>query len=93
MLAHVTVLASFFSSDEGARLAGDHMSIWWAVFTGIISLLVMFFISERWKTRATLVIANWLLFTISGLQENGLILAGSADWHSYVEGSNGLFVW
>ena len=93
MLAHVTVLASFFSSDEGARLAGDHMSIWWAVFTGIISLLVMFFISERWKTRATLVIANWLLFTISGLQENGLILTGSADWHSYFEGSNGLFVW
>ena len=93
MLAHVTVLASFFSSDEGARLAGDHMSIWWALFTGILSLLAMFFVSERWKTRATLLLANWLLFSLSGLQEKGLILTGSSDWHSYFGGSNGLFVW
>ncbi|PXF22928.1 MAG: hypothetical protein CXX71_02935, partial [Methanobacteriota archaeon] len=93
MLAHVTVFASFFSSDEGARLAGDHMSIWWALFTGLLSLLAMFFISERWKTRATLLLANWMLFSLSGLQEKGLILTGSADWHSYFGGSNGLFVW
>jgi asparagine N-glycosylation enzyme membrane subunit Stt3 len=93
MLAHIAVLGSFFSSDEGARLAGDHMSIWWALFTGVLSLLAMFFISERWKTRATILLANWLLFSLSGLQEKGLILTGSADWHSYFQGSNGLFVW
>lgn len=93
LAAHIISEWSFFAAGESARISGDRMTIWWAVFTGVISLAAMFCIAENWRTRGALLLANWGLYTMGGLQDRGLILDGSANWHSYFHGTNGLFVW
>ena len=93
LAAHLITEWSFFAAGESGRISGDRMTVWWAMFTGVISMIAMFCFAENWRTRGALLLVNWGLYTIGGLQERGIILDGSANWHSYFHGTNGLFVW
>jgi asparagine N-glycosylation enzyme membrane subunit Stt3 len=93
LASHLIAGWSFFAAEESARISGGTITMWWAVFTGVISMAAMFCFAENLRTRGSLLLVNWGLFTFGGLQENGIILDGSANWHSYFHGTNGLFVW
>ena len=93
LFAHLLSFASFFTASESERLAGDTIGIWWPLFTGLVALFVAYCYAENHRTRGSLVAVNWFIYSLGSFQENGIILDGSADWHSYFTESNGLVVW
>ena len=94
ILAHVASLVHFATGDYASRLelvieevSHGHITYWWSLFTGIIILFIGFCIAERWYTRAMLVSACWIMYTIGGWQEAGWLDV------EMLEGTQGLFIW
>nr|AIF00179.1 Oligosaccharyl transferase STT3 subunit family protein (STT3) [uncultured marine group II/III euryarchaeote KM3_12_E03] len=93
LAAHLISEASFFSVTEVQRVSGDSLGVWWPLFTGIISLLTAYCFAENMRTRGGLIAMNWFIYSVGSFHENGIIMDGSQEWHSYFSGNNGLFVW
>ncbi|RZD54209.1 MAG: hypothetical protein CXT67_01920 [Methanobacteriota archaeon] len=93
LLAHLISESSFFSATEAQRISGDTIGVWWPLFTGVISLFTAYCFAENMRTRGGLIAMNWLIYSAGSFHENGIIMNGSQEWHSYFSGNNGLFVW
>jgi asparagine N-glycosylation enzyme membrane subunit Stt3 len=93
-LAHLAGLIHFATGDVATRLElsiggveHGHITYWWSAITGIILLFIGFCIAERWFTRAMLIAACWIMYTIGGWQEAGWMQV------EMLEGTQGLFIW
>ncbi len=85
--AHIGTLIHFGLSEPDVRLTGEHATFWWALFTGIVSLAVGFFVAERWFTRAILTSAIWTLYTAGLWQEKEYYAS------DLLEGNSGIWIW
>ena len=93
LISHLISAASFFNATELGRISGESIGIWWAIFSGVLSIIVAYCFAENMRTRASLISMNWIIYSIGSFNEKGIIMDGSQDWHSYFSGTNGLFVW
>ncbi len=92
--AHIASMIHFGMSDGLARLGltheevqYSHVGFFWALFTGIVSMIVAFFAAERWFTRAMLLSSAWILYTAGLWQEHGYYTVDA------LTGTWGVFIW
>ena len=93
LATHLISAASFFVATPGERISGDTIGVWWPLFSGIIAIIAAYCFAENLRTRGSLIAVNWILYSIGSFHESGIIMDGSANWHSYFVGTNGIFVW
>ena len=86
-------------TGEQMRLSGLYLSVWWALFTGLVSLVAAFFYAERWFTRSMLLSATWILFSLGRFQEQGFFEQfitpddDGARWIDLLSESIGMWLW
>ena len=109
-LAHIMTLVHFCAlgnvsdgvvedmgmTGEQMRLSGMYVSVWWALFTGIVAMIAAFFYSEKWFTRTLLTGATWILFSIGRFQEQGFLnqfITPDDDGYRWIVDDLGILLW
>tara|TARA_Y100001980_G_C14556630_1_gene348944 strand:+ start:1307 stop:11071 length:9765 start_codon:yes stop_codon:yes gene_type:complete len=86
-------------TGEQIRMSGQYLSVWWALFTGIIAIITAFFYSERWFTRSMLISATWILYSFGRFQEQGYFEQfispneDGARWIDLLSEGIGMWLW
>ena len=83
-------------TGEQMRLSGMYVSVWWALFTGIVAMFAAFCYSERWFTRTLMAGVTWLLFSIGRFQEQGFInqfITPNDDGYRWIIDDLGILLW
>ena len=109
-LAHIMTLVHFCAlgnisegvvedmgmTGEQMRLSGMYVSVWWALFTGIVAMIAAFFYSEKWFTRTLLAGVSWILFSIGRFQEQGFLnqfITPNDDGYRWIIDDLGILLW
>ena len=79
VVAHALSLAQFHQVELHDRLAlsgvegyHGHFSVWAAVLTGFVALVVASMVAERWYTRAMTLASMWIYYLVAAAYEMGM---------------------
>ncbi|MEE2747530.1 MAG: STT3 domain-containing protein [Candidatus Thermoplasmatota archaeon] len=93
--AHVFSLWHLSTLDNPDSIfLGEHVGIFWALFTGLVAMFVAFCWAEHWRTLGLFVGVNWLLYSFGTWQGDGLFVFGDAEGAlKFLHGSLGGLSW
>jgi len=83
-------------TGEQMRLSGMYVSVWWALFTGIVAIFAAFCYSEKWFTRTLLVGTVWFLYSLGRFQEQGFLnqfISPNDDGYRWIIDDMGILLW